>query len=129
MSQQITEKLADAKQVEKHAQAAKYGDKWVAHEAKKKEKELIQDVQRFVGWAIFSLRKKLENEIGENEEQIELLDSMAVFHHEVVDDDEYMQLYYATVDQLTNKGGWSLSCLSCCKGIHSIWQKSHEKCS
>ncbi len=50
----------------------------------------------------------MENEISDNEEQIELLDSMAVFHHEVVDDDEYMQSYYATVDQLTNKGGLSL---------------------
>jgi hypothetical protein len=47
-----TEKLADAKQAEKRTQAAKYGDKWVAQEAKRKEKELIQDVQQFVGWAI-----------------------------------------------------------------------------
>jgi hypothetical protein len=108
MLQQAALKLSEVKKVELQQQKAKYGDYVAAQDNLREHAELIQNVQRFVGWAVFSLRRKLENQMSDNEEKIDILDSMTVYHHEVVDDEEYMSLYYAKVDQLTNKGGLSL---------------------
>jgi hypothetical protein len=70
--------------------------------------ELVQYVQRFFGWAVFSVKKNLESQSADHEEEIELLDSMSVYHHEVIDDEDYMATCYSPADQLSNRGGLCL---------------------
>jgi hypothetical protein len=57
---------------------------------------------------LFSLKRKLENEQGDNKEGLELLDKMSVFHHEVINDEQYMKNCYPFANQLLNKGGLTL---------------------
>ncbi len=70
--------------------------------------ELKKLVNRFVGWAVFSLNKKLEKDYGENERKIALLETMQIHEHEALLDSEYMENCYTVADQLRNKGGLCL---------------------
>jgi hypothetical protein len=69
---------------------------------------LVENVNRFVGWAIFSLIKKMERNYGENEAKLALLESMQVYEHDIILDSEYMESCYAERDQLRNQGGLTL---------------------
>jgi hypothetical protein len=48
---------------------------------------IMNQVQRFFGWSIFSLKRKLENEDRENKDGLKLLEQMSVLHHEVINDE------------------------------------------
>jgi hypothetical protein len=52
--------------------------------------ELKKLVNRFVGWAVFSLNKKLENDYGKNKRKIALLETMQIYEHEALLDSEYI---------------------------------------
>ena len=74
------------KQKEKIATAASR-----CHQSKAEDSHdaIMNQDHRFFGWSVFSLKRKLENEQGDNKEGLELLDKMsAVFHHEEVINDE-----------------------------------------
>jgi hypothetical protein len=75
-----------------------------------------REVYRFLGWAIWSLRRKLSKQrtrakindwvLAENVEPlIEHLDGMRCFHHHAIIDPEYMKNCYSQADQSRN-GGW-----------------------
>lgn len=48
---------------------------------------IMNQVQRFFSWSIFSLKQKLENEERDNNDGLELLEKMSVLHHEVINDE------------------------------------------
>jgi hypothetical protein len=76
-----------------------------------KNPEISKHVNRFFGWAIFSLRKKMERQdgdINDGNKKLRLLELMRVLHHEAIVDEEYMADCYAESDQLRNKGGLTL---------------------
>jgi hypothetical protein len=75
-----------------------------------------REINRFLGWAIWHLRKKLSNRrirakvnhwvLQENVEPlIQHLDGMRCFHHHAIIDPEYMKNCYSHSDQSRN-GGW-----------------------
>jgi hypothetical protein len=75
-----------------------------------------REINRFLGWAIWHLRKKLANRrtrgkvnnwvLQENVEPlIKHLDGMRCFHHHAIIDPEYMKTCYSQADQSRN-GGW-----------------------
>jgi hypothetical protein len=75
-----------------------------------------REINRFLGWAIWHLRKKLAKRrtrakvnnwvLQENVEPlIQHLDGTCCFHHHVIIDPEYMKNCYAHADQSRN-GGW-----------------------
>lgn len=75
-----------------------------------------REVNRFLGWAIFHLRRKLvqrrDRAIAKNWHSTEdvpgmisTLDSMRIFHNEAVTDEEYMRDCYSDFD-LTDNDGW-----------------------
>jgi hypothetical protein len=75
-----------------------------------------REVNRFLGWAIWHLRRKLAlgrrepnrngGKLADNVEPlIEHLDQMRCFHHHALIDTEYMKNCYAQADQSRN-GGW-----------------------
>jgi hypothetical protein len=75
-----------------------------------------REVNRFFGWAIFHLRRKLvrrrDRAIEKNwhstedvPRMISNLDSMRIFHNEAVTDEEYMRDCYSDFD-LTDNDGW-----------------------
>jgi hypothetical protein len=78
-----------------------------------------REINRFLGWAIWHLRKKLSNRrtrakvnnwvLQENVEQlIQHLDGMRCFHHHAIIDPEYMENCYSHSDQSRNSGWLSL---------------------
>ena len=69
---------------------------------------IINQVQRFFGWSIFSLKQKLENEERDNKDSLELLERMSILHHEAINDEVYMQNCYPLANVLLNKGGLTL---------------------
>jgi hypothetical protein len=69
---------------------------------------IINQVQRFFGWSIFSLKQKLENEERDNKDSLELLERMSILHHEAINDEVYMQKCYPLANVLLNKGGLTL---------------------
>jgi hypothetical protein len=69
---------------------------------------IMNQVHRFFGWSIFLLKRKLENEQGNNKERLELLDKMSVFHQEVINDKRYMKNCYPFANQIVNRGGLTL---------------------
>jgi hypothetical protein len=73
-----------------------------------KDEDLKKLVNRFLGWAVFSLTRNWEKDYGENEAKIAVLESMHVYEHEAVLDSEYMENCYAMADQLRNRGGLCL---------------------
>jgi hypothetical protein len=75
-----------------------------------------REVNRFLGWAIWNLRRKLAKQrtrakakdwvLAEDVEPlIQHLDGMRCFHHHALIDPEYMQHCYSQADQSRN-GGW-----------------------
>ena len=71
------------------------------------------DVNRFVGWALYSLRCRIRKgkriaSMDEDEEDlmIDLMSEMSV--KEIVDDESYLQEYYPLFDRLYNEGGLTL---------------------
>jgi hypothetical protein len=75
-----------------------------------------KEVNRFLGWAIWSLRRKLSKRrnraeakdwvLVENVEPlIQHLDGMRCFHHHAIIDQEYMENCYSQADQSRN-GAW-----------------------
>ena len=75
-----------------------------------------REVNRFLGWAIWHLRKKLSKRRTRAKENnwilqedveplIKHLDGMRCFHHHVIIDHEYMKNCYSHSDQSRN-GGW-----------------------
>jgi hypothetical protein len=75
-----------------------------------------REVNRFLGWAIWNLRRKLAKRrtraktkdwvLAEDVEPlIQHLDGMRCFHHHALIDQEYMQHCYSQADQSRN-GGW-----------------------
>jgi hypothetical protein len=75
-----------------------------------------REINRFLGWAIWHLRKKLAKRrtrakvndwvLQENVEPlIQHLDGMRCFHHHAIIDPEYMKNCYSHTDQSRN-GGW-----------------------
>lgn len=69
---------------------------------------IMSQVQRFFGWSIFSLKRKLENEQCDNKDGLDLLEKMSVFHHEVINDELYMKNCYPIANEVMNKGGLTL---------------------
>ena len=69
---------------------------------------IMNQVQRFFGWSIFSLKRKLENEDRDNKDSLEILEKMSVLHHEVINDELYMKNCYPFANQLLNNGGLTL---------------------
>ena len=80
------------------------------------------EIQRFVGWSIFSRRKvvakaikRLENskkvkvrEIEMLSQEATLLEFMSTCREDVKMDTEYMSMYYPNVDQIYDEGGLTL---------------------
>jgi hypothetical protein len=78
--------------------------------------DLSKEVNRFVGWAISSLIKKTRKQFNRpkgppkkvDEEELvgrlELLKSMRVFEHEILDDKVYIEKYYCPFHRLLNDG-------------------------
>jgi hypothetical protein len=78
--------------------------------------DLSKEVNRFVGWAISSLIKKTRKRFNrskgppkkvDKEEvvgRLELLKSMRVFEHEILDDEEYNKTFYCPFHRLLNDG-------------------------
>jgi hypothetical protein len=75
-----------------------------------------REVNRFLGWAIWNLRRKLSKRrtrakindwvLAENVEPlIQHLDRMRCFHHHAIINQEYMKNCYSQADQ-TRNGGW-----------------------
>ena len=52
-------------------------------------------VNQFFGWAIFLLTKRLQQDYFENKVQVMLLDSMRIYHHKALLDEEYMSKCYS----------------------------------
>ena len=69
---------------------------------------IMNQVQRFFGWSIFSLKQKLQNEERDNDNGLEMLERMSVLHHEVINDEVYMENCYPFANKLLNKGGLTL---------------------
>ena len=62
-------------------------------------------INRFVGWAIWNLiGLEKSNDFEEKSERLKLLRQMRVFEHEILGNDEYINLYYSTSDMLINNG-------------------------
>jgi hypothetical protein len=70
----------------------------------------VEYVNRFLGWAVFNLFKKVEKEEDKPRRKMKLLvlGKMTIYHHEAVLDKEYMSKYYTDSDQLNNMGGLTL---------------------
>lgn len=73
------------------------------------------DVNRFVGWALFSMRTKTRKgkwaqKIDEEEadDVLELLEDMSTRESEIVDNQEYLDKYYSLMDRIYNEGGLTL---------------------
>mmetsp|Transcript_2821 Transcript_2821/g.4552 ORF Transcript_2821/g.4552 Transcript_2821/m.4552 type:complete len:207 (-) Transcript_2821:404-1024(-) len=75
-----------------------------------------REVNRFLGWAIFNLRRKLARRrvtasdsswvlTEDVDAMISLLDSMRIFHNKAIVYVEYMRECYSAADQSRN-GGW-----------------------
>ena len=86
------------------------------HEGELDAENEKREVNRFLGWAIWHLRKKLSNRrtrakvnhwvLQENLEPLmHHLDGMRCFHHHAIIDPEYLKNCYSHADQSRN-GGW-----------------------
>jgi hypothetical protein len=86
------------------------------HEGELDAENEKREINRFLGWAIWHLRKKLSKRrtrakvndwvLQENVEPlIQHLDGMRCFHHHAIIDPEYMKNCYSHTDQSRN-GGW-----------------------
>jgi hypothetical protein len=75
---------------------------------------IINDVQKIVGWAIFSLRegrkKNLDDaaidvdRVKKIESELDFLADMRRFHHEIIDDQDYIKNCYPSRLLLVNRG-------------------------
>ncbi len=78
--------------------------------------DLSKEVNRFVGWSVSSLIKKTRKHFNRSkgppkkvdEEELigrlELLKSMRVFEHEILDDEKYIKTFYCPFHRLLNDG-------------------------
>jgi hypothetical protein len=87
-----------------------------SHEGELDKENQIREVNRFLSWGIWHLRRKLSKRrtlakvndwvLAENVEPlIQHLDGLRCFHHHAIIDEEYMKNCYLQADQSRN-GGW-----------------------
>jgi hypothetical protein len=87
-----------------------------SHEGELDSENEKREINRFLGWAIWHLRRKLSKRrirakvkdwvLAENVGPlIQHLDGMRCFHHHAIIDPEYMKNCYSQADQSRN-GGW-----------------------
>jgi hypothetical protein len=69
---------------------------------------IMNQVQRFFGWSIFSVKKKLQNQHRDSKDSLELLEKMPVLHHEVINDELYMKNCYPFANEVLNIGALTL---------------------
>ena len=69
---------------------------------------IMNQVHRFFGWSIFSQKQKLQNQQRDNKDSLELLEKMSVLHHEVLNDEVYMQNCYPFATEVLNIGSLTL---------------------
>ena len=79
------------------------------------KKAQATEMNRFFGWALFSIRritrKRIMREMTEEDEPdsvLTILKDMSVFEHEIVDNEDYLEKYYAPIDRIYNEGWLTL---------------------
>jgi hypothetical protein len=74
-----------------------------------------EDVNRIFGWAVFSVRTKVEKKINRQSEDEDVYDKkykilmdMSTTERAVIGDADYTSEYYPVIDQILNRGGLTL---------------------